>query len=307
MVLNFIVRRLVQIIPSLLGITLIVFVLLRLSGDPVRLLLPEDAPTEQIELLRQSLGLNRPLLVQYVQYLGQLLTGNFGESIRYTNQSVLQIVLERLPATLELAVAALAVAIAISLPVGILAAVKRNSLADRVASSLAVVGRAMPSFWIGLLLIMVFAARLGWFPVSGRDGWRSLILPALTLGISLAALLMRLLRSSMLDVLGQDYVRTSRAKGLTEGRVVTRHALRNALMSYLTVLGLELAGLLGGAVVTEQVFAWPGIGLLAVQAINSRDMGVVQAVVLLASLIVMLTNLLVDVGYALIDPRIRYA
>lgn len=304
--LNYLFRRLLQMIPSILGITLIVFVLLRLSGDPARLMLPEDATDQQVETLRQAMGLNQPVLVQYVKYLGQMLSGNFGESIRYTDQSVLQIVLERLPATLELALAALAVAVLISLPVGILAAVRRNSLADRLASTLAVLGRAMPSFWIGILLIMFFSARLGWFPVSGRDGWTSLILPAITLGVGLTALLMRLLRSNLLDVLGQDYVRTSRAKGLSESRVVQKHALRNAVLPYLTVLGLELAGLLGGAVVTEQVFAWPGIGLLAIQAINSRDMAVVQAVVILASLIVMVTNLLVDLSYALIDPRIRY-
>lgn len=296
-----------QMIPSLLGITLIVFVLLRLSGDPARLMLPEDAAPEQVENLRRALGLDQPIITQYVKYLGQMVTGNFGESIRYTDQSVLQIVLERLPATLELALAALLVSMAISLPIGVLAAVKRNTLADRIASTIAVLGRAMPSFWIGILLIMLFATKLGWFPVSGRENWKSIILPALTLGISLAALLMRLLRSNLLEVMNQDYIRTSRAKGLTEGTVVRKHALRNAILPYLTVLGLELAGLLGGAVVTEQVFAWPGIGLLAIQAINSRDMAIVQAVVILASLIVMVTNLLVDMGYALIDPRIKYS
>lgn len=304
--LNYVLRRTMQMIPSLLGITLIVFVLLRLSGDPARLMLPEDASPEQVQTLRVALGLDQPIITQYFTYLSQMLTGNFGESIRYTSQSVLEIVLERLPATLELTVAALFVAMLISLPIGVLAAVKRNSVADRIASTLAVLGRAMPSFWIGILLIMLFATKLGWFPVSGRENWKSIVLPALTLGISLAALLMRLLRSNLLEVMSQDYIRTSRAKGLTEGRVVRRHALRNAILPYMTVLGLELAGLLGGAVVTEQVFAWPGVGLLAIQAINSRDMAIVQAVVILASLIVMLTNLLVDISYALIDPRIKY-
>ncbi|UQN08216.1 ABC transporter permease [Deinococcus sp. QL22] len=300
------IRRVLQMIPSLLGISLIVFLLLRLSGDPVRLMLPEDASLEQVQSLRTALGLDQPLLVQYGKFLTQMVTGDFGESIRYTNQSVLQIVIERLPATLELSVAALFVAILISLPIGILAAIKRNSLADRLASTLAVLGRAMPSFWVGILLIMVFATQFQWLPVSGREGWTSIVLPAITLGISLAALLMRLLRSNLIEVLGLDYIRTARAKGLSPRTVVRRHALRNALLSYLTVLGLEMASLLGGAVVTEQVFAWPGVGLLAVQAINSRDMAVVQAVVIIASVIVMVTNLMVDMAYALVDPRIRY-
>ena len=302
----YIIRRILQMIPVIFGITLIIFVLVRVSGDPVTLLLPEDAPQEQIEQLRESLGLNRPIWEQYVIFLGNLLQGDFGESIRYRGQSALPVVLERLPATLELAGASIIVALVISLPLGILAAVKRKRLSDYGATSFAVLGQAMPNFWLGIMLILIFGVQLQWLPVSGRGTLAHLILPALTLGTALAALLMRLLRANMLEVLGQDFIRTARAKGLRERTVLLKHAIRNALIAYITVLGLQVATLMAGAVVTEQVFAWPGIGLLAIQAINIRDMAVVQTVVILASLIVLVANLLVDLLYAVIDPRIQY-
>lgn len=302
----YLARRLLQMIPVVLGITLIVFVLLRVSGDPVSLMLPEDATAEQIAQLRESLGLDRPLPEQYLIFLGNLLRGDFGRSIRYGNQPVLPIVLERLPATLQLTLAAMLVAVAISLPAGIIAAVYRNRWPDYSATTFAILGEAMPNFWLGIMLILVFAVQLRWLPVSGRGSLAHLVLPAITLGTALAALLTRLMRSSLLEVLGQDYVRTAKAKGLRARLVIVKHALRNALLSYVTVLGLQLASLMAGAVVTEQVFAWPGMGLLAIQAINSRDMAVVQAVVIVASLIVMAANLLVDLLYAVIDPRIQY-
>jgi peptide/nickel transport system permease protein len=294
-------------VPVILGITLIVFVLVRLSGDPVVLLLPEDADPEQIVMLREALGLDRPVLVQYAIFMRDLLRGDFGDSLRYTGQAALPIVLERLPATLQLTTAALLVAVLISLPAGVVAAVYRGRWPDVLATGLAVLGQAMPNFWVGIMLIGVLSVTLGWFPVSGREGWNAIILPAVTLGTSLAALLTRLMRSSLLEVINLDYVRTARAKGQRPRTVLGKHALRNALLSYVTVLGLQLASLMAGAVVTEQVFAWPGIGLLAIQAINSRDMAVVQAVVVVAALIVMGANLLVDLLYALIDPRISYA
>lgn len=294
-------------VPILFGVVTIIFLLLRLSGDPVQLYLPEDATQQQIAQVRSSLGLDKPIHVQYGIYLSRLVQGDFGESIRYRNQDVRGIVFERLPATLELAAASLLVAILISLPLGIVAALERNRLPDLLASAVAMLGRAMPNFWVGIMLILFFGIRLELFPVSGRSGLASLVLPAVTLGASMAALLMRLVRSGMLEVMTQDYVRTAKAKGLPWRTVVVKHALRNALIAYVTVLGLEIAGLMAGAVITEQVFAWPGIGRLAIQAINSRDMAIVQAVVILASIIVMVANLLVDVAYALIDPRIRYA
>lgn len=302
----YIIRRILQMIPVIFGITLIIFVLVRVSGDPVTLLLPEDAPQEQVEQLRESLGLNRPIWEQYVIFLGNLLQGDFGDSIRYRGQAALPVVLERLPATLELAGASIVVALVISLPLGILAAVKRKRLPDYGATSFAVLGQAMPNFWLGIMLILIFGVQLQWLPVSGRGTLAHLVLPAFTLGTALAALLMRLLRSNMLEVLGQDFIRTARAKGLRERTVLLKHAIRNALIAYITVLGLQVATLMAGAVVTEQVFAWPGIGLLAIQAINIRDMAVVQTVVILASLIVMVANLLVDLLYAFIDPRIQY-
>jgi len=257
-------RRALQMVPILFGVVTIIFVLLRLSGDPVRLYLPEDASEQQIAQMRASLGLDRPIHVQYGIYLARLATGDLGESIRYRNQDVAAIVLERLPATLELAGASLLVAILISLPLGTLAALNRNRLPDLASSAVAMLGRAMPNFWVGIMLILFFGIRLEWFPVSGRSGLASLVLPAVTLGASMAALLMRLVRSGMLEVMSQDYVRTAKAKGLPWRTVVVKHGLRNALIAYVTVLGLEIAGLMAGAVITEQVFAWPGIGRLAI-------------------------------------------
>jgi peptide/nickel transport system permease protein len=302
----YILRRLLQMIPVILGITLIVFVLVRISGDPVVLMLPEDAEPWQIEALREALGLDRPVPVQYAMFLRDLLRGDFGTSLRYTNQEALPIVLERLPATLQLTLAALCVAVVISFPLGIIGAVYRNRWPDVTATGFAVLGQAMPNFWLGIMLILLFSVTLGWLPVSGRGGLTSLVLPAITLGTALAALLTRLMRSSLLEVLGQDYVRTATAKGLQRRLVLLKHAVRNALLAYVTVLGLQVASLMAGAVVTEQVFAWPGIGLLAIQAINSRDMPIIQGVVVVAALIVMTANLVVDVLYALIDPRISY-
>lgn len=303
----YLLRRLVRMVPLILGVTAIIFIILRVSGDPVTLFLPEEASPEQVEQLRRSLGLDKPVLEQYLIYLRDLLQGNFGESLRYRNQDVLGIVLERLPATLELTVASILVAVLISLPAGVLAAVYHNRWPDYLSSALAVLGRAMPNFWVGIMLILVFAVGLNWLPVSGRGDIRNLILPALTLGSSLAAILMRLMRTSMLEVLNLDYVRTARAKGVSSWSLLLKHALRNALIPYVTVLGLEIAGLMAGAVVTEQVFGWPGIGLLAIQAISSRDMAIVQAVVILSAVIVMVANLVVDLAYALIDSRIQYS
>lgn len=303
----YILRRLIQMVPVVLGITLIVFVLVRVSGDPVTLMLPEDAEQFQIDALREALGLDQPITTQYAIYMRDLLRGDFGTSLRYSGQDALPIVLERLPATLQLTLAALLVAVVISFPLGIIAAVYRNRWPDMSATSFAVLGQAMPNFWLGIMMILLFAVILGWLPVSGRSGLASFILPAITLGTSLAALLTRLMRSSLLEVLNQDYVRTATAKGLQRRLVLLKHAVRNALLSYVTVLGLQVATLMAGAVVTEQVFAWPGIGLLAIQAINSRDMPVIQGVVIVAALIVMSANLIVDILYALIDPRISYS
>ena len=303
----YLVRRVLEMIPVVFGITLIIFLLVRVSGDPVVLMLPEDATQEQIRLLRESLGLDRPLPEQYLIFITDLVRGDFGTSIRYPGQDAFQIVIERLPATLQLTGAALAVALLISFPAGLIAAVYRNRWPDTFATSFAALGEAMPNFWLGIMLILLFSVGLGWFPVSGRQGTFAAVLPGIALGTALAALLTRLMRSSMLEVLNQDYVRTARAKGLMPRLVLLKHALRNALLAYVTVLGLQVASLMAGSVVTEQVFAWPGIGLLAIQAIHSRDMAVIQAVVVVASLVVMFANLIVDLLYAAIDPRIAYS
>ncbi|WP_414475560.1 ABC transporter permease [Microvirga sp. M2] len=303
---NYVIWRILQMIPILLGVTLIVFVLLRVSGDPVLLMLGEDAQPEQAEALRLALGLDRPLYQQYLMYMADLLTGDFGNSLRYNGQPALQVVLERLPATASLAAMGLFFAIVISLPAGIIAALNQHRIPDHIASFFSILGQAMPNFWLGIMLILIFAVTLGWFPVSGSDKPFSVILPGLTLGSGLAAILTRMLRSSLLEVMRQDYIRTARAKGLPQRAIVVRHALRNAALSYLTVIGLEASALMAGAVVTEQVFAWPGIGLLAIQAISSRDMAVVQTIVILSSVIVMSMNLLVDILYSVVDPRIQH-
>ncbi len=303
---TYLLRRVFQMIPVLLGITLIVFLLVRLTGDPAVLMLGEDARLEDIERVRIQMGLDKPLYVQYGIFLGNLLQGEFGLSYRYRQQA-LPLVLERLPATGELALASFFIAIAISVPAGVISAIRQYSLADYVATNVAVLGQAMPNYWLGIMLILVFSVMLGWFPASGRGGLHHLILPALTLGTALAAVLMRLMRSAMLEVMRQDFITTARSKGLSERVIIFKHAMRNALIPYVTVLGLQVAVLLGGAIITEQVFAWPGMGRIALIAVNARDMSIVQAVVFVMAVIVMFVNFLVDVVYAVIDPRIHYA
>lgn len=304
--LTFVLRRILQMIPVLLLITVIVFLLLRLAGDPVALLASEDSSPEQIAAIRADLGLDKPVWTQYGIYISGVVQGDWGTSLRYRGVPILTLVGERLPATLQLAAAALLVALLISLPLGVLAATQRGGWIDQLVSAFSVLGEAMPGFWLGIMLALTFAVQLNWLPASGHGTAAHLILPAVTLGTSLAALLTRLMRSSMIEALGQDYIRTATAKGLARSVVVLRHALRNSLLSYVTLIGLQIATLMAGAVVTEQVFAWPGIGLLTVQAVNARDMAVVQAVVLLSATIVMFSNLLVDIAYGLIDPRIQY-
>jgi peptide/nickel transport system permease protein len=303
---GFIFRRILQKVPVVFGVTLIVFVLLRVSGDPIQLMLGEEATSEQISQLQHAYGLDKPILEQYFIYMRDLLSGDFGTSLRYNGQPAIDVVLERLPATACLAGMALLIAVGVSLVAGIISAVYRDRIPDYIASFFSVLGQAMPNFWLGIMLILIFAIGLGWFPVSGWDDRFAVVLPGIALGASLAAVLTRLLRSSLIEVLSQDYIRTARAKGISPGAVLIRHAMRNALLSYLTVIGLEASTLMAGAVVTEQVFAWPGIGLLAIQAVSSRDMAVVQTIVILAAVIVMATNLVVDVLYSIIDPRIQH-
>jgi peptide/nickel transport system permease protein len=289
----------------ILGVCTLVFLLIHLvPGDPVEAMLGESARPADRAALRASLGLDRPLWGQYLDYLSGLARFDLGDSF-LSRRPVRELLAERVPATLELAAAALALAVAIALPLGVIAARNRGGAIDSAAMGLSLLGVSIPNFWLGPLLILLFSLALGWTPVSGRDGLISLMLPALTLGTGMAAVLARMVRSSVLEVLGEDYVRTARAKGLSEGAVLWRHALRNAWLPVLTLLGLQLGGLLGGAVITETVFAWPGVGSLLVEAIQGRDYPVVQACVLLVSLAYVLVNTLTDLLYTWADPRVR--
>ena len=303
--LGFLSKRLLQLIPVLFIISFIVFGLVYVAGDPVTLMLSEEATAEEKEALREALGLNKPFIVQYGIYVLNLLQGDFGESFRY-NTDALSLVLERLPATLELAFYSMLIAIIIAIPLGVLSATRRNSLIDIFASSTSVLGKALPNFWVGIMLILLFAVNLKLFPVSGRGSFMHVILPAITLGTGIAAEIMRLVRSNVLEILQQDYIKTARSKGLREFFVVYKHAFKNASIPVITIMALQTSSVISGALVTETVFAWPGIGQLIVQSVNGRDMAVVQAAVFVIALMVIGINLLTDILYRIIDPRIKY-
>ncbi len=326
---RFVTRRLLAMIPLLFGISLVIFTVLRLiPGDPVVIMIgAENATPDEVVRLRRVLGLDQGIHIQYVKFLGRLIRGDLGTSLA-SDEPVSRLIWERLPATVELTLAAMTVALAIAIPAGVLSAIRKYSALDTAGTVVALLGISMPNFWLGVMLIFLFALRLGWLPASGRSEAVSaglvtlftsgspamlitavthLILPAVTLGAALAAVVTRLTRSSMLEVIGQDFVRTARAKGLPGRRIVFHHSLRNALIPVVTVIGLEFGALLGGAVITETIFAWPGIGRLAIRSIVQRDFPVVQGVVLMIAIIRICANLAVDVVYALIDPRIRYA
>ncbi len=303
----YILRRCGHAVVVVFGVSLVVFLLSRLApGDPVTLMLAETASPQQIEEARRHYGLDRPLPAQYALFLGNAVRGDMGESLYY-KQPALRVVLEAFPQTALLAVTALLLAIVVALPLGVLAAVRRDTFWDYFAVGLAVLGQAAPAYWVGIMLILVFSVTLGVLPTSGNATPQALILPAVTLGAALMAVLTRLTRAGMLDVLNEDYIRTARAKGLRERATIMRHGLRNVLIPLVTVVGLQLGGLLGGAVIIEQVFSWPGVGRLAVTAITSRDYPIIQAAVLLVSCVFVVVNLLVDIGYAFLDPRIRYS
>jgi peptide/nickel transport system permease protein len=303
--LAFLARRLLQSGFVLLGVSVIVFGLLHLTGDPTRLLLPLEAREEDVRQLRTLLGLDDPLWLQYVRFLSRAVRGDFGLSFKH-QVPALGLILSTLPATLQLTVAGLSLALVVAVPVGILAALRRNSLLDAVCSVGVLMGQAMPVYWLGLLLILVFAVWLGWFPAAGRDGLRSFVLPACALGAFSMARIARLARSGMLEVLAQDYVRTARSAGVRAFVVTYKYALKNAAIPLVTVIGLEFGILLGGAVITETIFAWPGVGRLAVDAIFSRDYPLVQAIVAVLATLFVLINLAVDLVYTYLDPRIVY-
>lgn len=303
--LAFILQRLLGALLVIFGVVSIVFLLIHMiPGDPVEIMLGESASTADRQALRAALGLDLPIAAQFQSYLLGLLQLDLGSSI-HSRRAVTELLLERLPATGLLALTTLAITLILALPLGIIAAVRRNSWWDTGAMSVSMLGISIPNFWLGPILILVFSLWLGWFPISGRNGFTSVILPALTLATGLIAVLSRMVRSSMLEVLGEDYMRTARAKGMPPGRVILHHGLRNALLPVITLLGLQLGALLAGAVITETVFSWPGIGLLTIESIQSRDYPVVQACVLLISVTYVVVNLLTDLAYAWIDPRIR--
>jgi peptide/nickel transport system permease protein len=288
-----------------IGVTCIVFFLIHLvPGDPVEVMLGESAQPADREALRRALGLDQPLLTQLGQFFYDLARLDLGQSL-YSKQAIVELLQERIPATVELALAGLLVAIVIALPLGIAAAIRRNSGWDNAAMGFSLVGISIPNFWMGPLLILLFSLYLGWLPVSGREGPASLILPALTLGTAMAAILSRMIRATLLEVLGEDYIRTARAKGLQERTVILRHAMRNALLPVVTLLGLQLGTLLGGAVITEMVFSWPGLGQLTIESIHRRDYPVLQVCILLISATYVVVNSVTDVVYAWLDPRVR--
>jgi peptide/nickel transport system permease protein len=303
---TYVLRRLAQSALTLLGVSVLVFVILRvLPGDPARMLLPDGAPESAVAELNRQLGLREPLVVQYGLFLGSVARGNFGQSFQY-RAPALRVVLERLPATVQLTLAAMFITVAAGVSLGIFTAVRRGTRYDVAGTIVAVLGQSLPNFWLGIMLILLFGVALRWLPTSGFAGWTSLVLPAVTLAAFPTALVARLTRSSMLEILNRDYIRTGRAKGLAERSVVFRHALRNAAIPVLTVIGLQIGALLGGAVITESIFAWPGMGKLIVDAIFFRDFPVVQTVLILSATVFVVINLAVDLLYTVIDPRIRY-
>jgi ABC-type dipeptide/oligopeptide/nickel transport system permease component len=302
---RYLIRRLLLTIPVLLGVATLVFSLIHfIPGDPAQAMLGEGAAPEDVAQLRERLGLDRPLLVQYASFLQGLVRGDLGVSLR-NDQPVLQQILERMPATAELAFASMAVAILIALPLGIIAAVWRGTVIDYSAMTLSLVGISVPNFWLGPLLAIVFAVELGWLPVGGRGTLAHLVLPAVTLGAALSAILARMTRASLLEELREPYVLAARAKGVSRARAVLHHALRNSLIPIVTILGLQFGVVLTGAVITETIFAWPGIGRLLIQSISFRDYPTVQGCVLLIAVTYVGVNLITDLTYGFLDPRIR--
>jgi ABC-type dipeptide/oligopeptide/nickel transport system permease component len=305
-VLRFLARRLLLTIPVFFGVATVVFLLIHLiPGDPVQAMLGESAAPADIAALRDRLGLDRPLIVQYGTFLEGLLSGDLGTSLR-TNEAVVSALAERLPATVELAAAAMLVALAFAIPMGTIAAVRAGTRLDYMTMTAALVGISMPNFWLGPLLAIVFSIVLGWLPVSGRGTLAHLILPAVTLAAPLAAILARMTRASVLEELRELYVLAARARGVSRARAVLRHAFRNSLVPIVTLLGLQLGGLLTGAVITETIFAWPGVGRLLIQSIGFRDYPMVQGCILLIAVMYVSLNLLTDLLYGMLDPRIRY-
>ncbi len=301
---KYLLNRFLQSLIAILGITMVVFFVLHLAGDPVDLLVPPSASIEDIERLRAEMGFDDPVMVQYARFMGNMLHGDLGMSYNY-NEPALTLVLERLPATLRLTGAALFISLLFGIPAGVISAVKRNSRIDAVIRTLALLGQCLPAFWLGIIMILLFSVKLHWLPTSGNESWKSIIMPAFTLGVYTAATVTRLLRSNMIEVLSKEYIDTAKAKGLAPAMVIMKHAFKNAISTVLTVLGMQVALLLGGSVITETVFGWPGIGRLAVQSITNSDFNVVLAIVILMASGFVLINFIVDLLYSIINPRVK--
>src|SRR5690349_5384871 len=301
---RYIARQLVQFLVVILGISILAFAILHVLGDPVLLLLPQNAGKEEFERYRHLLGLDRPLYVQYGKFLSKAIVGDFGKSW-YADTPAFRLVLERMPPTIYLTFAGLVVALVIALPLGTLAALKRHSWIDSLCTAVAVAGQAVPLFWLDIMLIIVFAVRLRLLPASGYGTWQHFVLPSFCLGAALAPLTMRLVRSGVIEVMSMEFIKTARAKGVGEPVVVVKHAFRNACIPVITVLGLQFGQLLGGAIITETVFAWPGVATLTVESIRNQDFPVVQCAVVLLALVIVAVNLVVDIAVGLIDPRVR--
>lgn len=302
---RYLLKRVIQIIPVLLILTFIIFCLVYVAGDPVALMLPPEAGEEAKAALREALGLNKPFLEQFFIYLGNLLRGNFGVSYQY-NQDALSLVLERMPYSLQLASVSLLASVVIGIVLGIAAAQFRNTPFDLLVNGFAALGQAMPGFWVAIMLILVFAVNLHVLPVSGADSWKSLVLPAATLTLLTSAKIIPLIRSNMIEVMQQDYIRTARSKGLSRGKVIFKHAFKNTLVPVITIIAMQLPTLIGGALITETIFAWPGLGMLIYRGVANLDMTVVQAGVMAVAVITILANLISDVAYCFIDPTIKY-
>lgn len=299
----YIIRRILQSLIVILGVIIITFLISRVLGDPVALLLPPEATPEQRAYLTRDLGLDRPLYVQLVVYVSKVVRGDFGQSFRH-QEPALKLLLDRVPASLYLSLVATLLSVVIALPLGIISAIKRGTIFDQIGMTLALLGQSIPAFWAGIMLILLFAVQLGWFPPSGYGGPKHVILPAVTLALFFSAATARLTRSSVLDVLDMDYVRYARLKGVPEFVVIMRHVLRNAFITILNIVALQLGLLLGGAVITEFIFSWPGIGRLSLDAIYNRDFPVIQATVVVAASFFVCINLLVDIIYSATDPRV---
>ena len=301
---SYISRQVVQLVVVIFGISLLAFVILHVLGDPVLLLLPQNAGKEEFERYRRLLGLDQPLYVQYWKFVSSAVLGDFGKSW-YADTPAFRLVIERMPPTIYLTFAGFLVALLIALPLGILSALKRHSWVDSLCTALAVAGQAAPLFWLGIMLIIIFAVRLKALPASGYGTWQHFVLPSACLGMALAPITMRLVRSGVIEVMNMEFIKTARAKGVGEPLVVIKHAFRNACIPVITVLGLQFGQLLGGAIITETVFAWPGVATLTVESIRNQDFPVVQCAVILLALVIVAANLIVDLAVGLIDPRIR--